>query len=259
MQTELDPPTAEQLKTVFAQVPELTALDAAGMGRDSFGVLARGFEQAQAEAMQSALAEQGVASEVVPESSLAELPPPQKLSRVEFTPEALQVDNLVGRVVAVPWTEILLIAAGRIRLTEFVTELKDKIVRVAGRVARGGGSGGGSLEVRMEAVTREQQNEHLVLEVITRGPTQRFNTVADNPETALLFQCLGEQRTRIPAANLCLLVQELSKYAPEAILNHGAFFMRENNDAAFFYPSKGAFYREITWLLWMVATGRARR
>jgi hypothetical protein len=251
MQTELDPPPAEQLKIAFAQVPELTALDAANLGRDSFGVLARGFEQAQAEAMRAALAEQGSATEVVQESSLPELPPPQKLSKVEFTPDALCVDNLMGRVVQVPWAEILLIAAGRIRLTEFVTELEDKICVGSGK-SRG-------LEVRTESSTREQRNEHLLLEVITRGAAQRFNTVADNPETALLFQCLGEQRSRVPAANLCLLVRELSKSAPNAILNHGAFFMRENNDAGFLYPSKGAFYREITWLFWMVATGRARR
>src|SRR5262249_26616209 len=98
-----------------------------------------------------------------------------------------------------------------------------------------------------------------LLEVITREPTRRFNTVADNPETALLFQCLGDRRTRIPAENLCLLVQSLSQSAPKTVLNHGAFFMRENNEATFRYPRKTAFYRESTWLRWMIATGRAGR
>jgi hypothetical protein len=35
--------------------------------------------------------------------------------------------------------------------------------------------------------------------------------------------------------------------------------MRENGDASFSYPSQTAFYREITWLLWMISSGRAQR
>ena len=248
MQTELDPPTAEQLKIAFTHVPQLTALDAANLGRDSIGILSRGFDEAQALAMQAALADQGVATEVVDEASLAELPPPQKLAKVEFTPEALRIDNLMGRIIPVAWEDLLLIAAGRAKITEFQTTLVENLlVKLDGEITG----------VKLSSRTREAQNEHLLLEIITRDAALRFHTVADNPETALLFLCLGERRTRIPATDICLFVQELAKFAPKAVLNHGAFFMRENNDASYFYPSKGAFYREITWLLWMLATGRA--
>jgi len=252
MQTDWEPPTAEQLKNAFAQVPELTALDAAVLGRDAFGVLARGFDAAQAAAMQAALAAQGVETELVPEGTLTELPAPRKLSRVEFTPEALRIDNLLGQILALEWHDILVIAAGHARLTDFKTELVDKVKFVRNPRGRY------VLAAVTESNTTEEQKDHLLLEIITCGAAQRYHITADHREATLLFQCLGERRTRRPATDLCLLVQDLAKFAPAAVLNHGAFFMRESNDPAFLYPSKGAFYREIIWLLWMIATGRAR-
>jgi hypothetical protein len=99
----------------------------------------------------------------------------------------------------------------------------------------------------------------LLLEIITRGAALRYRTMADRREALLLFQCLGERRGKDPAGNLSLFVQDLAKFAPAAVLNHGAFFMRENGDASFSYPSQTAFYREITWLLWMISSGRAQR
>jgi hypothetical protein len=110
-----------------------------------------------------------------------------------------------------------------------------------------------------QAETTEEQNDHWLLEIITGGAALRCRAMADQPEAMLLFQCLGERRGRDPAGNLTLFVQELAKFAPAAVFNHGAFFMRENGDASFSYPSQTAFYREITWLLWMVSSGRVPR
>jgi hypothetical protein len=141
------------------------------------------------------------------------------------------------------------VAAGRVRLTEFKSDLVDKVVtRAAGRHIQ--------LKVVTEVVTKEEKKDHLLLEIITTGAALRYRAVADHPEAHLLFQSLGERRVREPAVNLALFVQELAKFAPEVLLNHGAYYMCENSNPAFTYPSQTAFYREITWLLWMVTSGR---
>ncbi|MGA2541710.1 MAG: hypothetical protein ABSG78_09185 [Verrucomicrobiota bacterium] len=252
LQTDLEPPSAEQLQNAFRQVPELTAMDAAVLGKDAFGLLAKGFDLAQAAAMQSALAAQGVATEVVEEAALTELPPPKPLTKVEFTPEALQIADFMGRIVPLEWHDILVIAAGRARLVDFKQSFEKKFVtQGAGRHS--------NLRVVTHLETKEVQNDHWLLEIITGGAAQRYRAMADQPEATLLFQCLGERRGRDPAGNLTLFVQDLAKFAPAAVLNHGAFFMRENGDPSFSYPSQTAFYREITWLLWMISSGRAQR
>ena len=97
MQTGLEPPSVEQLRSAFAQVPGLTALDVNILGGDAFGVLAKGLEGEQAEAMRSALAAEGFEAEVVEDAALPELPPPVKLGKVTLTPAAFVTDNLVGR------------------------------------------------------------------------------------------------------------------------------------------------------------------
>jgi len=110
-----------------------------------------------------------------------------------------------------------------------------------------------------EAVTKEEQKDHLLLEIIGRGAARRYHTRADRPESLLLFQCLGERRVKDPATNLSLFVQQLATFAPDALPNHGAFYMSENTNPSFTYSSQTAFYREITWLLWMISSGRVQQ
>jgi hypothetical protein len=251
MQTGLEPPSAEQLKQAFLQVPGLAAMDVITLGKDAFGVLVKGFELERATAMQSALAAQGVETEVVDDAVLTELPPPRQLNKAAFTPEALLIDDWSGQGFPLEWNDLGLIAAGRTRLAEFTRDLVTRqVVKFRRR--------GIQLKTVTEAVTKEAQKDHWLLEILTRGAALRYHAVVDHPEALLLFQCLGDRRVKDPAANLVLLVQELAKYAPAAVLNHGAFFMRETGDPSFYYPSKTAFYREITWLLWMESSGRIK-
>jgi len=252
MQTGLEPPSAEQLKDTFQAVPGLTAMDVNTLGRDAYGVLVKGFELERASAMQSALAAQGVETEVVEDTVLTELPPPRQLTKVDFTPEALGMYDLMGRIVSLEWKDIVVIAAGRTRLTEFTRDLVNKVVtRPAGRHFE--------LKVVTKPLTKETQKDHLLLEIITSGAAVRYHAVADRPEAHLLFHCLGDQQEKDSAVNLARFVQEMAKCAPGAVLNHGAHYMCEQCNPAFYYPSQTAFYREITWLLWMISSGRVQQ
>jgi hypothetical protein len=254
VQTRLEPISAAQLAAAFQQVPSLTALDSQTLGRDAYGVLVRGLEWEQSSAMWSALAAQGIEAEIVEEAALPELPLPRQLTRADFASDALVIHDFMGRSLELPWNDISVLAAGRVPLTEFVSEQKIRVK--AGMPFPGKGA---RLEVVTENETKEEQHNHLLLEIITRGAALRYHTVADRPETLLLFQCLGERRSREPLLNLSLFVQEVAKLSRGIILNYGAYNLCENRDPSFSYESKGAFYREITWLLWMLSTGRLQQ
>ena len=50
--------------------------------------------------------------------------------------------------------------------------------------------------------------------------------------------------------NFQLLARDLMTFAPHALVNRGAFYLREGSNRIFEYPSKNAFYEQITWMLW---------
>jgi len=77
----------------------------------------------------------------------------------------------------------------------------------------------------------------------------RFQTTADK----FLFAYLGERKKAALLANFALLLRDVMKYAPQTLVNRGAYLLREETASLFEYPSKNAFYEEITWMLWQMA------
>jgi len=247
MQTNLEPPTLEQLKEAFRGIPGLTAVDAAMLSRDAFGILARSFEPERARALQSALAAQGVETEVVDDAGLPPLPELRIVHRLDSTPDALMICDPLGRTFPLPWQNVMLIAAGRVRMTEF------KSVDVPHPVMNYGRTGpyrmGGEVIVQYDHETHEEHHDRWLLEVVITGAALRYSIVADRP-MGLLFQYLGDRRTPDLDTNFKMVVKDLTGNAPEAAVNRGAYYLRENAAEPFYYPSKKAFYDEMTWLLW---------
>jgi hypothetical protein len=241
MQKNLEPPTMEQLKQAYCNVPGLTAVDAAMQCRDAFGILARSFEPERAQALQSALAAQGVETEVVEDASLPAPPELRIVHRLDSTPDALMICDPLGRSFPLPWKSVLLIAAGKVRMTEFKTVDVPHPVRNYGRH--------GEVVVQYDHETHEEHNDRWLLEVVITGAALRYSIVADRP-MSLLFQYLGDRRTLDIATNFKLVVQDLTGNAPEAAVNRGAYYLREKSAEPFYYPTKKAFYDEMTWLLW---------
>src|SRR5260221_8635911 len=91
MQMMPEPPTVEQLKIAFCRVPGLTEVDASTLGKNAYGVVVRGFELEPALALKTALAEQGVQTEVVDEATLPQLPESRQVHRADCTPEGLVI------------------------------------------------------------------------------------------------------------------------------------------------------------------------
>jgi hypothetical protein len=250
LQTNLEPPTVEQLKVAFSQVPGLTAMDAYTSGRDAFGILGHFAEPDHALALQSALAAQDIETEVVDDASLP--PPPQMrmVHKLDPTPEALMICDPLGRSFPLPWPNVMLIAAGLVRMTEFKTEAVPVLSSPPPAAAFDGFRSSG-LGLSYQRQTHEELHDRWLLDIVITGGALRYYVTVNHPDN-LPFHYLGDRRTRDLATNFKLLVQDEIASAPNASLNRGAYYLRENNDKPFYYPTKAAFYNEMTWLLWKI-------
>lgn len=239
------PPPLEKLQRAFRAVRCLTPADAHSVGRDGFGILVKHFSAEDAARLQSALHAEGIETEIVEQQLLPELPPVKFMNRMDCLPEALMLYDPLGRSFPLEWKNIMAIAAGSVRLSEFqrVQESRAKF--------QFNSHGIPSAVTIFDVSRREQLNFHLLLEIILTRAVQRYSVTADR----FNFAYLGERRTKSLPANFTLLVRDLIQFAPQARLNHGAQLLRDNTAEVWSYPSKNAFTEEIIWMLWQMKKG----
>ena len=235
MQKELAPIPVEQLKRAFQALPMLTGLDAQTACNDAFGILLRGLEVEPASTLQDALFKAGVDTEVVEESELPVTPPTKLVKQIEFLPAHLVMYDPLGRTFKLPAQDVLLLAAGHVRLPEFH--------------ARGPAESAHPPRPSLpDARSKEAERYHWMLELVLSGGVARYSLTADD----FVFNHLGARLTKDLAHNFRLLVEDLAQFAPHAGLNRGAFGLCERTDQVFPYPSKAAFFEELTWMLWRI-------
>ncbi len=237
MQRELAAPPLDQLADAFRVLPTLTALDAQTAVNDAFGILLRGLELESASALHAALVKKGLETEVIEESALPVLPPARIVKQVDFTPGHLVAYDPMGRRFNISTNDILLIAAGRVRLPEY------KKSHTPAEAAKH------SQDFLQEGRSRDSAQFHLMLEIVLAGGVGRYSLIADE----FVFNHLGARLTNDLAQNFCLLVRDLAEIAPHAGLNRGAFLICDNVKEIFAYPNKAAFLEELTWFLWLTS------
>jgi hypothetical protein len=247
VQKNLEPPSREQLENAFHGIPGLAKADAVILGRDAFGILVKGFSAERARMLQASLKNQGMETEVVDQAELPQLPQSKNLNRLECTTEALVIYDPLNRSFPVEWKNIMLIAAGRVPVSEF-NRVRTEAEAPAYDLSNLEKRYQHQRKILVDYSSHEERHERLLLEVVLSRAVLRYSITAD--KAPLLFQYLGERRTRDVLHNFTLLVQDLMKFAPQAAVNQGAHLFRENAEKPFSYPSKNAFYEEITWLLW---------
>lgn len=255
MQRTLDAPAVEKLQRAFRGNTGLVPADAQLVANDAFGILVKGRTMEEALALQTALQMEEVDTAIVAEGDLPELPPTQFVSRLECLPEALVVHDSLGRPMKVAWSEVLLVAGGQVKMTEFNQKRQ---VREVPKIDPGFGPYGYPHLVYQKEVeynTKEEYLPRLLLEIILKDFKGRYSVVADKA-APILFQYLGARGSRNLRQNYSLLMQDLAAYAPQAIFNRGTMLLRENPNDAFLYPSKNAFFEEIIWLLWQLREAR---
>jgi len=252
LQRNLEVPDVEKLKRAFRSVKGLTDSDAHTLANDGFGILVNNLSPTDAMTLQGALQAEGVETSVVLETDLPQLPPTKFVHQMDCLPNALVVHDAIGREFPVAWDQIMLIAAGSVRLTVFeqqrVTPSQPPLQ--APLESWSAGLRGRSMsQPAPEYVSRESQVPRLLLEVLLGRAVMRYQIEAER----FRFNYLGDRKRPELAENFASLVQDVMKFAPQAIVNRGAYFLRENSTTVFEYPSKHAFYEEITWMLWQMA------
>ncbi len=245
LQKELSVPPVERLKRAFRSVKGLTAFDAQIIANDAYGILVRNMGLPEANTLQANLRAEGIETDVVDERQLPVLPNPKFVQRLDCTPEALMIYDPLGRPFPLEWRHILLIAAGGVRLSEF------KRIRTETPVVRYTPDGYAYTDTEVEHRSREERNYHLLLEIVITRAALRYSATAEQ----LKFQYLGSRRTDNQNENFRLLVQDLAQFAPQAVINRGAYYLRENSGEPFAYPTKNSFFEEIIWLLWRAQSG----
>ena len=248
LQRHLEPPRVETLQQAFQNLKCLTAYDAHILANDAFGVLVKNLSGKDASAIQGALAAVGVETEMVPEKQLPPMPSAKLVRRAECSLEAFMIYDPAGRKFPVEWRHVTLIAAGSVRLSQFkTTETTRRVIRFDMR-------GHPRTETVTDKNTREERAFKLLLEVFLGRAVARYSIAADK----FLYHYLGPRQAKAMESNFALLVRDLIHHAPHAVLNRGAYYIRDNPTGFLPYPTKNAFFEEITWMLWqMNRTARA--
>lgn len=258
VQRSLTPPAVEAVQRAFQSTGIFHALDAVSFVKDAFGVLAKGLEEYPAKQLQYALAAQGVEVDVVNDGEWPALPPAKRIVRASCWAEGFEPLDPLGRPLHVPWDNVLAVSAGLVREVEFGTRVTASVT--LGRPAANsadhpsmGGSGSSlagdfraSLPPERLVLTGEERNWRWCAEVILAGGL-RFVWQAHEFQ----FASLGDRLSRDPADNFGIFLRDLLSAVPQALLNRGAFALREKQpETAPRYPTRNAFAEETQWLLW---------
>lgn len=241
VQSSLDIPDVEKLKRAFRAIPTLTSVDAHLLANDAYGILVKGKSAEHAGRLIQSLRAEGIEAEMVPDSLLPAMPQTKFVRKLLCAEKGLLLHDPLGRPFSLPWEHILLIAAGNVKLQEFNRTGIEK------RVVRYDMVGNPHSTTETEYSTKETSRFQFLLEIIVTGAVLRYSVTVDK---GTLFQSLGEEFNPKLEESFGVLIRQLTQYAPNAALNRGAYYLRENSGQVFAYPTKNAFFEEIIWLLW---------
>lgn len=241
LQKHLATPEIETLKRAFRALPELRELDAHHAAHEAHGIFLRGLDVESASLLQDALLREGMDTWVVAESELPAVPPARVIRHADFLTQHLTMYDPMRRAYEVPWQDIMFLAAGKVRLQEF------KRVKTSHESPQVTGPGIAQDTVN-DLKSRTEVHDHLLLDIVLLNGATRYSINADE----FVFDCLGLRCSEDRSINFARLVQDLVKYAPHAGLNRGALIASEQDGEPFSYPSKAAFFAEMTWMLWRI-------
>jgi hypothetical protein len=239
IQRELLPPSLEQLKRAYRSLPTLRDLDAQTSLNDAYGILLKGLEEPDASILRDALSREGIATEVLPEANLPTVPQARVVRALEFQPEQLGIIDPMGRATVLPWSEVLFVAAGAVGVQHF----KRVKQSVPDPLFRGSGI---TYDTTDEVKSKEETQFHFMIDIIVVGAAVRYSIDAEN----FNFDYLSTRFTDSLVQNIAFVVQDLAQFAPHAGLNRGAFVYCNQPVEPFRYPSKAAYFEEMTWLMW---------
>jgi hypothetical protein len=240
---KLATPTVEQLTGAFLATGTLTRVDALTRHRDAYGILMEGLPESLAQALQTALAAEGVEAEVVPQAGIPLLPKGYALRRADLTAEALVWYDTMDRTRSLPWSQVIVIACGYVHITKSERNYLSLMQRTRPINVYHADIAPPSVEERVV------EEDILLLDLLLGAEPWRLRLTANH----FNYGCLGSRKTANAGFNFPLLVNDLLHAAPRALPNRGTLaFIRENADF-YRYRSSQAFEDETRWLGWKLA------
>jgi len=240
LQKDLSSPTADQLKRAFRSFSNLTDADAVRLAVGAHGILMRHENRDAARAFQQALQTEGIATAVVSEDDLPKLPEVKVLNRLELSPQALLIFDLLGHRTAIPWQDVALLAAGAVGDIEVSRTNTERTVLRFSPV----------FGVWPKKVTdsrgKVSADNQLVLEILLTGTAVRYHIEA----ARFPFKYVIDQPEFSTTEKFIWLVREFCRYATAATLNGGARWLRAGHERVPGYVNRQALTDEIIWLLW---------
>ncbi|MBL9174555.1 MAG: hypothetical protein JNL10_13545 [Verrucomicrobiales bacterium] len=241
VQQRLEFPDVAAVARALEGAGEWHPVDAAHLVADAFGILLRNLEEIPGRDLELALRREGVGVDLVDERDLPVPPISKKLRRAEVRPEAFVAVDPYDREILVPWDRIEMICAGAVRMTRFrpVTWNRDRDPSSWGEESRS--------PLDASITLRQEKREWCwMADLLMAGRTLRFSFasgefVPTEPE---------ETGNRDPEERFRRFLRGLLAHVPQAILNRGAFAVREDDpDAAPRYPTRNAYQEEMIWLM----------
>lgn len=240
LQKESTGPTADQLKRAFKSFSNLTEADAVRLASQNRGILLRQLPRGAALALQKAFQAEGVSVVVVSEDDLPRLPEGKAIHRLEISPEALVVYDLLGRPKPVPWADLALVAAGQVRHFEMGQTRKESVVMRLNPIT------GLRPKTVTEIAHKVEADSQRVLEILLSDALTRYQIDA----ARFPFKYLIDRPELSIADRFAWLVREICQRATRAIFNSGACRLRDGLEAAPEYSTRQAMADEMIWLLW---------
>ncbi len=244
LQTEIEKPSADALQKAFKVLSELVDLDADSLSSDGYGVIVSGLSRENAGRLSQAVNGQGISVEAIDECELVKLPSPKKLRRIDCLPDGLVLYDTLGRPETVDWSHVVMAGAG------FVASTEAKRVEKTRVVIRQTGMQGGAFPIFLTDVSvKLEHKSRLVLDIFLDIAPGRVQLYAHKGQ----YNYLGDRLHTRYMNNFATLVQDLTKFATNALLNQGADSLRSDNTVTFIYPNRHAYEEELIWLFWKKA------
>lgn len=237
---DADRPSAEPICRAFRTFSHLTDADAIRLAANAQGILMRHLGVDEAKALQQALVKEGVRAALVKDEELRFLPASQTLHRIELTPDALVIYDYLGRATAVGWGEFSVVAAGAVPHVEIGSVQTQRT-----------GTGlppmfGLWPKKTVETRSRLETERQFILELVVGPGVARYEIQAhDFP-----FHQLVARPNAPMLEKFVWLVREMTRRAPQALLNRGAQDVRDGVALVRGYPSRQQLLDEMVWLLW---------
>lgn len=247
LQKELVMPDLERLKRAFRVSPYLRDLDAQNVASDAHGILLRGLDEENADALVAALRAEGVEIELVREGLLPVLQVGRVTKRITFAKGYFVAYDAMDRYTEVSWRDVAFLAAGYVRLDDARKH------RTAKEEAQLRAVSAQPADEHHVIRAGDQERYHMVLEIFLRDGAAHYNVVADE----FLFDEEAGCESWDLSMRFVTLVRELAARAPHAGLNRGALKAVGEPPELFPYGSRGAFNEEIVWMLWKIAQLKA--